>query len=496
MSASPAAAAGPCPPAPPPAGAVVRVSTDGELQAAVRGLASGTTILIADGTYDLSNTLHLQGGLTGVALRGESGDREAVVLRGRGMANPSFGNVPHGVLVGDATDVLIADLTIRDVYYHAVQVAGERGAARVTLRGLHLLDAGEQLVKGSTAGPPGPYADDCVVECSLIEYSDRARSWYTNGVDVLAGARWIVRDNVFRRIRAPVGELAGPAVLFWRNSLDTVVERNLFLECDRGVALGLSAPDANSRDGETTYDHQGGVVRNNVIHRRAGSATGDVGISASHSRGHVVAHNTVLLEGTFDWTVEYRFAATDGLVANNLTDGPILARDGGASVLEGNVTDATPDLFRDAPGGDFHLVADALRAIDRGVPAPAVVDDFDGEPRPSGAAPDVGADEVTSCGRPTRPVSGLRLTRDGDALALAWLPSGEGTGYNVWWVTDRRDGDRTRLDDVPTARGLPRCSEPEPARAPSCRHEGATGTGERLHYYRVRATCGGSLEGP
>ena len=61
---------------------IVRVTTDAELQAAVRSLASGTTLLIADGTYVLSNTLHLQGGIRDVSLRGESGNRDAVILRG------------------------------------------------------------------------------------------------------------------------------------------------------------------------------------------------------------------------------------------------------------------------------------------------------------------------------------------------------------------------------------------------------------------------------
>ncbi len=188
------------------------------------------------------------------------------------MANADFGNVPHGVLISDAIDVTVADLTIRDVYYHPVQVQGEAGATGARLYNLHLIDAGEQFVKGSTGDGAGPHADDGLVACSRLEYTDRARSDYTNGVDVLAAANWIIRDNIFVRIRAPVGQLAGPAVLMWRNSLDTVVERNLFVDCDRAIALGLSPPDpARQRDGERTYDHQGGIIRNNMIYRaRAG----------------------------------------------------------------------------------------------------------------------------------------------------------------------------------------------------------------------------------
>lgn len=185
----------------------------------------------------MTNTLNIRG-VNDVALRSASGNRDAVVLRGRCMTNASCGNVPHILAVHDSQDVLIADLTLRDAYFHLIQIHDEHNADGVHLFNLHLIDSGEQFVKGSRAGPPGPYADDGIVECSTFEYTDRARSWYTNGVDVLAGSNWIIRDNTFRNIRAPQGQVAGPAVLMWRNSLDTVVERNLFIECDRAVALG------------------------------------------------------------------------------------------------------------------------------------------------------------------------------------------------------------------------------------------------------------------
>jgi hypothetical protein len=380
-----------CPLLLPPAGSVVNVHTVAQLQEAVNNLTSNTTILIADGVFALTNTLVIDG-VDNVALRGASGDRDAVILRGRGMSNANYGNVPHGILIQNATDVLIADLTIRDFYYHAVQIQGERGAQRPQLYNVHLIDIGEQFVKVSTTGPPGPYADDGIVECSLIEYTNRARSDYTNGVDVLAGARWIVRDNVFRRIRAPVGQLAGPAVLMWRNSLDSIVERNQFIECDRGIALGLTWPDPGlARDGETVYDHQGGVVRNNFIYR---AGDGDIGITVNCARDFKIYHNTVILNGTFPWgAIEYRFPPSNGRIRYNLSDAPIWQRDGATANLVGNITNAETGWFVDAASGDLHLVGTATAAIGQAAPLAEVPDDFDGDARPIGGAPDVGADE-------------------------------------------------------------------------------------------------------
>jgi len=51
----------------------VNVATEPQLQAAVAGLTSNTTILIAPGTYTLANTLYVNGMFTNVALRGSSG---------------------------------------------------------------------------------------------------------------------------------------------------------------------------------------------------------------------------------------------------------------------------------------------------------------------------------------------------------------------------------------------------------------------------------------
>ena len=397
-----------CSPLPPPSGNLVNVSTAAQLQNAVDNLTSNTTILIADGTYDLTNTLNIRS-VNNVALRSASGNRDAVVIRGKGMSNSSYGNVPHVVAIYDANDVLIADLTLRDAYFHLVQVHGEDGPQRPRFYNLHLIDSGEQFVKGSTNGSQNPrlYTDGGIVECSLFEYTDRARSDYTNAVDVLAGADWIIRDNVFRRIRAPIGLLAGPAILMWRNSLNTVVERNQFVECDRAIALGLSAPDANSRNSNTTYDHQGGIVRNNVIYR-AGS--GDVGITVNYAANFKIHHNTVILNGTFPWgAIEYRFAVSSGDIRYNLTDAPIWQRDGATATVVGNVANAQPGWFVNAAAGDLHLVASAAAAINQAATLADVPNDYDGDPRPIGPAPDVGADEYGL--PPPATVTDLRVTQ-------------------------------------------------------------------------------------
>ncbi len=387
------------PPLAAPAGAVVEVATEAELQAAVRGIRSDTTIVIAPGTYELTRTLAIGSDpagprLANVAIRGATANPADVVLAGKGMRNKDHGAVPHGIHVGNVDGILIANLTIGDVYYHAIQLAGEMGCRAPRVYNCRLIDSGEQLIKGSVA-EPGKGVESGVVEYSRFEYTTTARGSYTNGVDILGGSGWVVRHNLFRRIVAPRDAgLAGPAVLFWRKSRDTIVEGNRFIDCAWGIALGL--------DPATPGDHSGGVVRNNFVARSA-ATPGDVGIAVFNSPRTKVLHNTVLLNGTYANAIEYRFAATTGVeIRYNLCDAAIRARDGSSGTVTRNAMTAQPAFFVDPAAGDLHIKRTAPYVIDWASPHPDVTDDFDGDPRPRGTAPDLGADELDEESPPPR----------------------------------------------------------------------------------------------
>jgi hypothetical protein len=366
---------------------VIRVRTEPELQAAVRRLGSRQTILLEPGTYKLRSTLRIDSGVKDAAIRGRTGSHDDVVLIGNGMAKAEHGGVPHGIWIGNARRVLIANVTIRDVYYHAIQLDPGAGAQAPRIHNVRLVDSGEQFIKASRT-PDGKAVHDGVVEYSVMEYTSTARSHYTNGVDVLGGANWIVRGNLFKNIRAPAGQLAGPAVLMWMGSKNSVVEDNVLINVQYGIALGL---DPGRPD-----DHSGGIVRNNFFHRSR-DQSGDVGITINNSASTKVLHNTVILSGTYPNAIEYRFPATTGVeIRYNLTDAAVRARDGATGAVSDNVTGAEPSWFADAAAGDLHLVKTAGEAIDRAMPHAEVSADLDGDRRPSGAAPDMGADELVA----------------------------------------------------------------------------------------------------
>src|SRR5258708_5538584 len=156
------------PPLPPPSGSTVRISTEAELQDAVSHLQSETTILIAPGTYRLTRTLWINGHFANVALRGESGNRDDVVLVGPGMTHASYGDVPYGIWTGgDVQGVEISNLTLRDLYSYAIDFAA--GTERPHVYNVHLVDAGGPFIEARA--DQGPAVDDGVVEYSAIEYT-------------------------------------------------------------------------------------------------------------------------------------------------------------------------------------------------------------------------------------------------------------------------------------------------------------------------------------
>jgi len=359
----------------------------------VKSAEPGTTILLEDGVYTLAPRQHLAVKSPHVTIRGASGNREHVRVEGG-----------SSTFIVSANQVTIADLTMKGPKFHHIHIRGERGVSGVRIYNVHLLDAGQQFIKVSAGdGKDHQFGDHGLVACSLMEYTTFSKGngktspTYTNGVDILAGKGWMIRDNVFRRIRSEKGP-AGPAILVWRNSIDTIIKRNVIVDCWRGIALGLASPGKRSRGGmDVIYDHQNGLVEDNVILALHESA--DAAIENNYARDSKILHNTIFYGKGFshavNWGIEYRFRSTSVTIQNNLSNLPIHHRFPFSFedvVIEGNITNAQVGWFRGVLKEDVHLSPGA-DAIDAGVRLSGKHWDYDGVLRPIGDAPDVGADE-------------------------------------------------------------------------------------------------------
>src|ERR1051325_7351001 len=113
LCAAEAASPGNAPPLPITGARIVNVATELQLQTAMGNLRDGDTLLLADGTYNLTASLYING-RHNVTIRGNAGSSN-VVLAGKGMDNSNHGGVPFGIW-SNGTNITIAHLTIRETY--------------------------------------------------------------------------------------------------------------------------------------------------------------------------------------------------------------------------------------------------------------------------------------------------------------------------------------------------------------------------------------------
>lgn len=378
---------------------IVNVSTEPQLQTAMGNLQAGDTILIANGTYNLTSTLYING-KNNVTIRGNSGC-DNVILVGKGMDTSNFGNVPLGIW-SNSTNTTIAHLTVRDTWDNTVIF--NSGAQSPHVYSVKLVNSGSQFIKSNpTDAPNGIGINNGIVEYSWLEYTNGppatdhgAGVGYTNGISAHAVDNWIIRANVFKDFHTPDSSDYpwNPAVLMWNHSTNTLTERNTFINVDRAISYGLS--DISG------FDHNGGTIRNNFIYLKPGlmsanrKAGSDGTIIVWDSPNTKIFHNTILANGNVFYAIEFRFSSTTGGEArNNLADVPIHLRDSATATQTGNLLSATPTMFVAPASADLHLLPSATAVIDQAPAVGGVLDDFDGEARPQGNGADIGADEMT-----------------------------------------------------------------------------------------------------
>lgn len=381
--------------APAAAQRTVGVATAAELEAAIRDAAAGDTIVLASGTYALGHRLDTRAAGTSaspIVVRAENRGTALVrfspaagIVEGFVVAHPHW-HFEDLVIEGDCADHSACE--------HAWHVVGD--ADFTVLRG-NVARGFNAHIKANGADLDGarPYPDDVLVEGNeFYNEGPRMTANPVTPIDVVGGRRWVIRANFIHDHQKGMGDGVSYAAFLKGNGRDGVIERNLVV-CELlhtgGTRLGLSfggggsGPDRICEDRDCSVEHQGGVMRNNIV----AHCPADVGIYVNECAGCAIVHNTV-----FDATgIDLRFATTDVVVAGNLTSGRIRDRDGAVSVRENNLEEVTAwtTYFVDPDALDFGL-RDGSAIVDLGGARAEVPDDFCGNLRDDGM-PDLGAVE-------------------------------------------------------------------------------------------------------
>ena len=203
---------------------------------------------------------------------------------------------------------------------------------------------------------------------------------------------WTFSDNVFRNIKGRNG--GGRAAIFiWVRSRRVIVERNLIINCDRGVAFGNPSRSTANISGERLVYVDDGIIRNNFI-----TGGPDCGIELWYAE-HIKVYNNSIWRPKQNFSRGIRIGAgtshTD--IVNNLVHGEIRF-DGGEAQLRQNLAGRLDGYFVDPTSGNLALTQAATEAINQAIPLPDVTEDIRRQPRSE--HPDIGAWELDKDSNP------------------------------------------------------------------------------------------------
>ena len=374
---------------PQPRGDVIRVANADELLAAVDRVGPGSTILLANGHYKVPRVVVLRN-KKDLTISSEAADPIQVTLSGKGWdSNDKRDDIIH---LGPCDGVTIANLTFADCRSYGIKVEAENAPKNIHIYNCRFRDIGIRAVKGSAGKDPITHAvKGSVRYCSFENTKVPPSDWlfggnYISAIDMMALEDWTFSDNFFRNIKGRTG--SGRAAIFiWVRSRQVIVERNLIIDCDRGVAFGNPGQSTANRGEERLVYVSDGIVRNNFI---IGGA--DCGIELWYAERIKVFNNSIWRpERNWSRGIRVGRGTSQTEIANNLVHGEIRL-EGGEADLRQNLARRLDGYFVDPISGNLELTSTATDAIDHGLSLPEVPHDIRKQPR--GEKPDLGAWEV------------------------------------------------------------------------------------------------------
>lgn len=310
------------------------------LVSAVGALSPGKTVLIAPGTYVLPRRLVLSTGGTAAApvVIAAAGAPGSVIIDANG-AEEAF-------LVNGASFLRIEGLTITGGACHAIKVDPPSTDVVIVNNRMYDNTRTSKLNDQVSAVKGDPGAVRVTVENNIVEQMTSFGGDNFQGIDCNAGVDWIVRGNTVRDIRG--AGAAGSGIQFKSGSVNTLIENNLVVRCGlNGIVYGGFG---NPAWGKQTFEHVGGVVRNNVV-----VGCGDAGITAINTCDGKIVNNTLFNNG---FNPDVRRPTRNLEIRNNILDRAIQFRDGSTAIHAGNAVLSKPadgSWFVNAEGMDFRL---------------------------------------------------------------------------------------------------------------------------------------------
>jgi hypothetical protein len=379
------------PPLTTPRKGIIRVVNVTELINAIEHIDTGGTILLSEGYYKLPRPIILRK-KKNITIRSDAGDPTKVTLSGKGWNSKVRGD--DILRIGRCEGITIADLTFADCRSYGIKVEAENAPKDIRIYNCHFRNIGVRAIKGSAGKNPNARAvRGSVRYCRFENTKIPPAHWlfggdYISAIDMMALEDWIFSDNVFKNIRGRNG--GGRAAIFiWVRSRKVVVERNLIINCDRGVAFGNPGKSTANVAGERLVYVSNSVIRNNFI-----TGGPDCGIELWYAEDVNVYNNSIWRpKQNFNRGIRIGTGTSNTNIVNNLVHGEIRF-DGGKAQLRHNLTGRINSYFVDPASGNLALTQAATEAIDKGISLTDVTEDIRRLPR--SGYPDLGAWEFNN----------------------------------------------------------------------------------------------------
>lgn len=363
----------------------VPVASAAELAAALGAAKAGDTIVLAAGTYDLTDASCRADGTAAAPITVRSASPLAAKVRFSGVEGFKVTGASWRFEGLDVQGVCATDSACE----HAFHVSG--GATGFELRGSRVVDFNAQLKVNSARDAGGvmrtPHGG-LVEGNELYDTHARATGNPTTKLNIDTGDGWVVRANFIHDFQKGGGDNVSYGAFMKSGGKGGVFERNL-VWCERtlkgGVTIGLSFGGGGTANEfcAPAFDpgkpcdpeHTGGTMRNNVV-----VGCSDVGIYLNRSQSTKILHNTLIATSG----VDFRYASSTGEARGNVLAGKMRARDGASFTAVDNLTDVPSADFAswyvDPTAADLRKKGDLGALVDLASQA-SVTDDFCGRAR-------------------------------------------------------------------------------------------------------------------
>ncbi|MCW2958202.1 MAG: hypothetical protein JWP18_1005 [Solirubrobacterales bacterium] len=449
---------------------------------AVAAVANGDTIVVAPGTYKEAGTITLA--RTGVTIRGTAGKTTILPAASAAAGDPTIslaqGSVLDGVAIATATNagpaVLVAgrDVTVQSSIILRIAPSTQDAPALAVGAGV---PGGTTTVTRTTIinGPPGQTAGAepavrgnatstlALSDAFVLSGPGTGPAVGLSGNDK-SGAGVPVANTIVRS--ALVAQRAAADALTVTSAAADAVKKAVALDSSSllpgssaaglrvATLAGLFPAQDVAGDVKVTADHVtvAGGAKPFAVSAASSGATpaGNVEVSFDRSIVHGSEQGTVTSftpAGGIALPLVTGSANTATIVVSNsdTTQNAVGGEGDRATVaVPGKTTTPDAQLFANLAKLDVHLRQDAP-VIDKGGPAAAGTSatDIDGQPRQTGAATDLGADEflnrapvAAGTATPSRVAPGAAVTFDGSGSTDPEAASGGGIATYRWAFGD------------------------------------------------------------